>query len=295
MRVVGLVTAGNSSDVLAGCIEHHLAQGVDAFAIVHIHSDDDTPEQMRELARRPHVEALFPTLEDILSGRVMGDALDFIRTRMAADWIVYIDSDERWFSRGRSLNQKLAEASRSAVIAPRYNVVWPTPEAARDSGRSSLPLEGLPLAAFPVGLDAGAPRDLGDAPWVLTRILPKCCIRADPAISFHAGGHWAIDRASGARIADEGLADLLVAQLAFTTRERFEHKARFVQAMRARRPHEVGASSHWGWHWDRLAQLVEADSGALEAEWRAQFLSAAEARALAGREVIVDATRAFGL
>jgi hypothetical protein len=295
MKLVGLVTAGNSSDVLAGCIEHHRGLGVDAFAIVHIHSDDDTPEQIRALSRLPYVEALFPPIEEILSGRVMGNTLDFIRASMAPDWIVYIDSDERWLSRGRSLKQQLAEVNRDAVVAPRYNVVWPTPELAQDSGRSPVHADDLPIAAFPIGLEAGGRQDLDDVPWVLTRILPKCCIRADPTISFHAGGHWAIDRATGARISDEGLPELMVAQLAFTTRDRFEHKARFLQSMRATYARQVDASSHWGWHWERLARLTEADVGALETEWRRQFLSAAEAEALVGREVIVGAAEAFGL
>ena len=295
MKLVGLVTAGNSSDVLAGCIEHHRAMGVDEFLLVHVHSHDDTPERMRELARQPGVKAIFPTLEEIFSGSIVGTALDLIRSSMSADWIMYIDSDERWFSRGPGLKRALGEATYDAMIAPRYNVVWPTPEVARDSGGSRLPIEGLPLAAFPVHLADEDRESLRGAPWVLTGILPKCCIRARPDIGFYAGGHWAIDRASRARIPAGDLADTLVAQLAFTTRERFENKAKFLHWIRSQHADRAARSDHWGWHWDRLARMLEQGPEAIREEWERQFISPDAAKALVGREVIIDAARAFDL
>ena len=295
MKLVGLVTAGNSSDVLDGCIEHHREIGVDEFLVVHVHSEDDTPERMRKLSLRPDVRTIFPTLEEILSGSIVGTALDLIRSSMSADWIVYIDSDERWLSQGHDLKRDIAEARCDAVVAPRYNAVWPTPEAARDSGESSLPAAGVPIAAFPVDLGVEDRESLRGVPWVLTRIMPKCCIRARPGLGFSAGGHAAVDRNSGAPMPAGALPHVLVAQLAFTNRERFERKARFLQTIQMQHGERAAASDHWAWHWDRLARMLESGPEAIQKEWEQQFISADAAKALVGREVIIDAAQAFGL
>ena len=293
MKLVGVVTAGNSSDVLAGCIEHHRAMGVDEFLLVHVHSDDDTAEQMRAMARTPGVRVMFPTLDEAFDGTIVASALDLVRSSMSADWIIYIDSDERWLSRGRDLKRDLARATRDAVTAPRYNVVWPTPEAARHAGRSPLAIDGLPLAAFPVDLGIEDRETLRGAPWVLARIMPKCCIRALPGLDFFAGGHWAVDRATGARVPADTLHDVIVAQLAFTTRERFANKTRFLHWIRTHHGERARDSDQWAWHWDRLARMLDEGPAAIQAEWERQFLTPAAARELVGREVIIDAARAF--
>jgi len=289
MKLVGVVTAGNSSDVLVGCIDHHRAMGVDEFLLVHVYSEDDTPEQMRQLARGPGVRAIFPGMEEVVSGTIVGTALDLVRSSMSADWIVYIDSDERWLSRRHDLKLDLAQVTCDAAIAPRYNVVWPTTEAARCAGASPLAIDGLPIAAFPVDLRAEDHETLRGVPWVLTRILPKCCIRARPGIGFFAGGHWAVERETGARMPADALQDVLVAQLAFTSRERFQNKTRFLHWIRTHHGERAKNADEWGWHWDRLARMAQSHPHEIQAEWERQFLSPAAARALVGREVIIDA------
>src|SRR5579872_2761960 len=94
-RLVADVVAGNSSEVLEACLDHHRALGVDAFVVVHVYSEDDTLARVEEAARRyGDIHLFLASPEQSLSGRAHRATLEFARERLGADWIVKVDCDE---------------------------------------------------------------------------------------------------------------------------------------------------------------------------------------------------------
>lgn len=295
MRLIAFLVVGNSSDVLAGCIEHHRALGVDEFVILHIHSDDDTPQQLERLSRGSRsIHTVFASWEEAMTVSTYDLLLDRIRNELSPDWIVRFDGDERWLVSDGTLKEALDQVGSDVVTAPRYNAVWPSEAAARHVGGHVLSADDLPLAAYPVAVDF-AHRDIVDViPWVLTKVGPKSCIRAGATnIGFDTGGHYGVDQISRRQVPGVSCPNVMVAQLAFTVRERFERKLRVLGSRWA--VLRQGWSQAEGWHWDRLAQIYRQGDDAIQAEWDKQFMTPALARELVGREVIINATDAFGV
>ncbi|AGW15018.1 glycosyltransferase family 2 protein [Megalodesulfovibrio gigas] len=296
MKLVAQVIAGNSAHDLIGCFAHHRSMGVDAFIVCHWHSDDNTPELLQTLEREHAditVVQLPGNLEQILDAERA--TLDLARRKYDADWIIRIDSDERWLVQRGSLKEAVAKETQTASItAPRYNIVWPTPEAAAQADISStMALRELPLAVFPVTIDPAERSTLGGIPWVLTRVGPKCCMRACESLDFNVGGHAVINRVNKQGIPTSVATDIVIAHIAFTTLARFEIKMRAVSMIVDAAP--ANRNPNLGWHWVRLAEIFKQGPAAVEAEWRRQFMTPEAAEQLVGREVVVPGDRVFEL
>jgi hypothetical protein len=306
LRIVALLIVGNSSDILAGCIEHHRAMGVDEFVILHIHSDDDTPDQLEKLARESssihpvfasHQEAIaghtvFASHAEALAGSIYESLLDRIRRELRPDWIMRLDCDERWMVKDGTLKDTLARVSSDTITVPRYNAVWPSDAASREVGRVVLSADVVPVAADPVAVDFPTRHILDVVPWVLTKVGPKSCIRARAEISFDTGGHYGLDQTTRRTITGPCPPDLLIAQLPFTVRERFERKLRTLASLWT--VLRKGVPESQGWHWDRLARIHDQGEDAIRTEWQRQFMTPAFARDLVGRDVIRRAVDTFG-
>lgn len=290
MKLVALVIAGNSIEVLDGCIEHHRNLGVDAFVVLHIYSEDDTPKRLRELADEyKDIHLMFAEPESALHGIPFRECEEYARRTFDPDWMIQIDCDERWFVRDGLLKDVLSRARDEALTVPRYNVVWPTPADAQVSA-GSLSLDDLPIAAFPVDVAPRKADPLRGVPWVLSRDAPKSCLRVQDRAIFSLGGHAVLDRQTSFQVTHRVEPDILIAQLAFSTLERFERKVRFASWCLPRCAHLPKIA---GWHWKRLVRISEEGPEALRAEWAKQFLSREQARNLVGREVIIKGSDVF--
>ena len=293
MNLVALIIAGNSIEVLDGCIEHHRNLGVDAFVVLHIYSEDDTPKRLRELAdEHEDIHLIFADPESALHGTPFREAEEYTRKTLDPDWMIQIDCDERWFVRDGLLKDVLSRARDEALTVRRYNVVWPTPAEAVEAHVSagSLSLDDLPIAAFPVDPLPSKADPLRGVPWVLSRDAPKSCLRVQDRAIFSLGGHFVLDRQTSVRVTHRVEPDLLIAQLAFSTLERFERKVRFARWCLPRCAHLPKTA---GWHWKRLVRISDEGPEALRAEWARQFLSPEQARNLVGREVIIRGSDVF--
>lgn len=298
MRLVAQINAGNTADLIEGCIAHHRSLGVDAFVILHIHSDDNTPDLLRELENKAtDITVIYGKPENIFNQVGQRQAVDVARSVAKADWIIRVDCDERWFAREGSLKAAFEKRSeKSSIIIPRYNVVWPTPEAIGQAESSPLLLEQLNLVLFPVAPPTPVPGQdtLNGIPWVLTQIAPKSAMRGLAGLYFSQGGHAVVGGhdPESPNIEHENRSDILVAHLAFTSFAQFKSKLQGLSAWygssgpRSKNP--------WiAWHWYRLWEISRQGEEALKVEWARQFITPQTARELVGREVIVPGGQAF--
>ena len=291
MKLVAQVIAGNSAHDLIGCIEHHRNMGVDAFIICHYYSEDKTLELLRVMERE-HTDITVVRLPMIFDKTLffLRSTIELACQKYDASWIIRIDSDERWFAHRGTLKEIISkEANGTGITAPRFNIVWPKPEAAQQVDISStMALQDLPLALFPVVI---SPNELAGIPWVLTRIAPRCCMQANATFDFGIGGHNVIDRVNGAVQPTIISHNLVVAQIAFTTLARFEIKLRGILKFLEKAP--ANLNPNLGWHWTRLAKIYGQGPAAVEAEWKRQFMTPEFAKQLVGREVIASGEFAF--
>jgi hypothetical protein len=294
VQLVVIITAGNSGDVLSGCLEHHRAIGFDGFIIVHFSSEDETPSLLVRHGREDDVVVIDALASGISPDEAFQQAMQIARDRFGADWTVLLDADERLFVRGRASVKSLLGGIRDqAVVVPRFNAVWADPDEARHIGSKVLTPGELSVAAYPVSVAAEDRVDLAGIPWVLTKIGPKSLIRVVDGYGHTRGGHHGVDQRNNRPLQSASTDQAIVVQLAFTRFERFAAKLRFISSIWVNVRQKLPAAE--GWHWDRLARIVGEGPDAVRSEWRRQFMTPEQARALLGREVITKAQDAWGL
>lgn len=298
MRLVAQINAGNTSDLLEGCIAHHRALGVDAFVILHVHSDDNTPDLLRELEKKhTDITVIYGKPENIFNQVGQRQAVDVARSVAKADWIIKVDCDERWFAKEGSLKAAFEKRSEKvSIVVPRYNVVWPAPGAVGQAESTPLLLEQLDLVLFPVAPPTPVPGQdtLNGIPWVLTQIAPKSAMRGLAGLYSGQGGHMVEGDpdSDGSVTESESRFEILVAHLAFTSLTRFKSKLQGLSAW-------CGSSmprpkDPWfAWHWYRLWEISRQGEEAIRAEWLRQFITPFMARVLVGRDVVVPGGQAF--
>ena len=297
MKITACVMAGNSEHLTEGCIRHHRALGVDAFIILHMHSEDGTPAVLTALEESGDDVSVIHCPSEHRFSQVQQQAfVDQAKRETGAEWILRIDSDERWFVRNGSLKATLAAVPGpwAAVQVPRYNIVWPFPEAAATAPLSSvMALDDLSLALHPVDVPIAADDPLGGIPWVLTKIAPKCAMRNRKDLFFGMGGHAVLGGSQdGQPVESVPHPEILIAQLAFTCRAQFQRKLRWMAEWA---PNTASARSPGiAWHWDRLAAIYAQGPEAVEDEWMKQFMTPDQARIFVGRDVLVAGSAAFG-
>ncbi len=297
MKIAACISAGNTEKLTEGCIEHHRALGVDQFIILHINSYDRTPEILREIAQTSSdVEVIFGSADNQFNQNGQLGFVEYAKKATNADWILRIDSDERWFVESGSLKSALETASDEVAISvPRYNIVWDSPDRLSEAlTHRPLDLKDIPLAVFPVDTFDRHLDDLGGVPWVITRIAPKSIMRNTGDHVFTMGGHTV----KSGHDADDPVKvisrpDLFITQLAFTDFANFQNRTKWLSEW----THKTKSwrSAGTGWHWDRLGKLYAAGDQALLEEFRQQFLTPEQARRIAGHEVIVPGETVFDI
>lgn len=297
VKITACVMAGNSEHLTEGCIRHHRALGVERFIILHMHSEDGTPAVLAALEESGDDVSVIHCPPEHRFSQVQQQAfVDQAKRETGADWIIRIDSDERWFVRNGSLKETLAAipGSCSALQVPRRNIVWPSPEAVDFARMSSvMTLDGLSLALYPIEVPGTADDPLGGIPWVLTKIAPKCVMLNREDLFFGMGGHAVLGGSPyGQPVEPVSHPDILIAQLAFTCRAQFERKLRWMEKWSPNTAAARGAGI--AWHWDRLAAIHAQGPEAVEDEWMRQFMTPDQARILVGRDVLVAGSAVFG-
>jgi hypothetical protein len=274
-------------------IERHLrhlqAIGVDRIVVTDTGSTDGTVETLQAFADRGEIVLLRVGREhpDALqfANRMLRYTLDEIRP----DWILFGDADEFHVPRSGSLRDALDAATADVLRVPRFNVpvgatgpLWPA-----DLGPAHH--AGLQLIVRQIA----DPQDRLQAdprtPWILGRIVPKIIARADAVrAGIRMGGHRPLPQA-GAAPASPLSADVLIAHLAISGRQRFLRKLDNIRLLFASVEDRFPPGE--AWHWRRWLQLAE--QGRAGEEYERQVFDGATLAALHAAGTVMSAAEWF--
>lgn len=140
MRFVVTVMVRDEVDVIAGMIEHTLAQGPDLIIVTDNGSVDGTTDVLNRYASLGLIELHHDPVHRKQQGTVVTGMARRARTEHAADWVINADADEFWVPADPSLTLREAleriPLSLNAFTAPVTNLVGQP--AQRGSGFSRL-------------------------------------------------------------------------------------------------------------------------------------------------------------
>lgn len=269
MSIAAHVGVKDEIELLPHCLTHLLAIGVDRLLVTDMGSTDGSWEWLQEAASG------LPLSLDRMDDRAPGVLADWParvgrRARdCGADWVFFLDADEWPLPRDGSLAGCTSLASADLLVVDRFNV--PPGESAMHVLANARP-DGYRDVALIVHRIADLRqhlRDSPEAPWILSVPGPKALVRPAFIDKLAIGGHD-VEPPPGVVPRRQRPADLVIAHLPFTTRERFRRKVDNVAAAVA--ANESVFSGRVGWHWRRWLAMRE--QGLLDAEFDRQRLEA---------------------
>jgi len=180
--------------------------------------------------------------------------------KVAADWVLFLDADEFWLPATGSLRDTAALARAQVLTVERFNAVLlpdgvafaapPVPERYPD-----ILLHTRVIPHFNDHMLANP-----DTPWISGVPAAKVMARVGLVEQVAMGGHDIVS-ATGAAVRERA-ADLLIAHLPYTSRERFERRLANIAEFFRHSPDYL--SGQQGWHWRRLHALWREGRGAEE-------------------------------
>lgn len=119
MLLYGISMVRNEADIIRTNVLYHLSAGLDRIFIFDDGSTDGTDRILKKLARDPRVRwTSGGSNPDFRQGEVFTE-LAREAHQEGADWVVPIDADDFWYTRGGSLKGVLARSS-AAVLEVRH-------------------------------------------------------------------------------------------------------------------------------------------------------------------------------
>jgi hypothetical protein len=188
-----------------------------------------------------------------------------------ADWLLFQDADEYWIPATGNLKECTALEDANMLSVDRFHmplvrgaVIEYPPIPPDRYGRLDLVVKSVPNFRDFM-------RKNPTASWILGIPVRKVMVRPSLVASVTQGGHDAV--AIDGHLFERSVpADLLIAHLPFTTRDRFARKVANI-----RRNIEIHDNAYWGniaWHWRRWIALADKEGISAEFE-RSGFDSAA--------------------
>lgn len=287
MRLAAVVGVIDEVELIEGCIEHLMQIGVERVLVFDRGSTDGTLELAAGLAKTQPVDIHRSSLEephgaDIASGIQLTWARD-----VGADWVLFLDADEKWIVATGRLDEHLELAKADVVSVRRFNVVVTAEGPRIPTDITSASLESLDLFVEPRQVPAEADIGAPDVRWIRAAPMAKVAVRPTRVAAIAPGQHGGIS-GDGTVVTPDEAEHLLIAHLPFTTFERFERKARNVAETIRRHPDYFEGLQ--GWHWRRWAGLSEEG---LRKEFDAQLVDEREVSALRERGSIRSAAELF--
>lgn len=285
MRIAAHLGVKDEVELIEDAIAHLRSIGVDHIVAVDSYSTDGTADILAR--HRNDDDFWFIQLDDLEPD---GDDKRWLRRNLEAiagvraDWIIFLDADERWLPATGSLRDCASLAKSDMLSVPRFNVVL------APNGPVLPPLPGpadydrILLYADSIPGFRGHLLDNPDTPWIRGAPSPKAMARPGRIVGLTDGMHDII--------ADDHLAlrrnrpdDLVIAHLAFTTLPRFERKIANIRKQLA--VHDEYCGHSLAWHWRRWLAL--ADAGKSAEEFQRQVLAPAGIAAARNDGVILSA------
>jgi glycosyltransferase involved in cell wall biosynthesis len=285
MRIAAHLGVKDEVELIEDAIAHLRSIGVDHIVAVDSFSTDGTADILAQ--HRNKDDFWFVQLDDLVPDET-GDM--WLQQNMAAiadvraDWIIFLDADERWLPVTGSLRDCAGLAYSDVLTVPRYNVVLtpngptlpPLPDSS-DYQNTLLFIE--PIPGFRTHL-----RFNPKTPWIRGVPGPKVMARSERIGGLIDGMHDIV-ASDGPPLRYRVPDDLLIAHLPFTTLPRFEQK--IVNIRQSIAIHDAYWGEALAWHWRRWLAL--ADEGRIDEEFALQVYDAEEITTLLSSGIIRSA------
>jgi hypothetical protein len=283
MRIAAHLGVKDEVELIEDAIAHLRAIGVDQIVAVDGFSTDGTTDILAQHSNRDDFR--FVQVDDLEP-----DANIWLRRNLDAiagidaDWIIFLDADERWLPATGSLHDCAGLAEVDVLHVPRFNVVlgadgltMPSLPSPGDYANALLYVE--PIPRFRLHLQANP-----DTPWIRGVPVPKAMARPERIAGLFAGMHDIIPT-DGPPLRKQRPDDLVIAHLPFSTLPRFERKIENIR--RSLQVHDEYCGETIAWHWRRWLAL--ADAGRIGEEFERQKLDAAGILKLRGESIVRSA------
>ena len=272
MRIAAHLGVKDEAELIEDTIAHLRGIGVDHIVAVDSFSTDGTADILAR--HRSKDDFKFVQFDDLAPDENGENWLNFNLQAIAdvrADWIIFLDADERWLPATGSLRDCASLKHADVLTVPRYNVVLaangptlpPMPSAA-DYADTLLFVEPIPEFRNHLRFN---PR----TPWIRGVPGPKAMARTKRIGGLIDGMHDVIAN-DGPPLRHLVPDDLLIAHLPFTTLARFQQKIANIR--RAIAVHDAYLGEGLAWHWRRWLAL--ADEGKIGDEFARQIFDAEE-------------------
>jgi glycosyltransferase involved in cell wall biosynthesis len=268
MRIAAHLGVKDEVELIEDAITHLRAIGVDHIVAVDGFSKDGTADILAQ--HRNKDDFWVVRLDDLEpDGKVwLQRNLEAI-AGVRADWMLFLDADERWLPATGSLHDCAGLAQADMLSVARFNVVlaengamMPASVATSDYDDILLYVEAIP--GFRTHLD-----DHPDTPWIRGVPGRKAMARPERIGGLTDGMHDIVAN-DGPPLRQHKPDDLLIAHLPFTTLPRFERKVANIR--RSLLVHDEYCGDSLAWHWRRWLALD--DAGRTEEEFEHQAVDA---------------------
>lgn len=255
LTFAAVVGVKDEVELVAGCIAHLRAIGVDAIRVIDSGSTDGTIELLQGLLAGPDLSLAHHSDQD-------PDSAAWSRTAAAlgresgADWVLFLDADEFWIPAGVTVQSIPGLSALDVLTVDRFNV--PLDAQGLRTADRSLP-SGSDLELIVDSLpDFRARMDRDPAlPWIQIVPAPKVMARAG-RIAHVIDGFHDILPTPGPPLRRARAGDVVVAHVPFSTLPRFSQKVRNIRNVFA--VHDAYCGADMAWHWRRLLACTDEDS-----------------------------------
>lgn len=288
MIVAANIGVRDEVELIEPHLRHLQALGVDRIVVADTGSVDGTLEVLERWESTGDIDLLRIDQSDASAAfHFAARVLEYTLQRHAPDWVLFGDADEFPIPRTGDLRGLLQASDVDLLQVPRLNVAAGPdgPWWASDLGPAGH--AELQLIVRPRQDPRRHLQDHPDAAWILGAVQPKVIARP---VALRAGlimgAHAAV--AQGLRQVDAG-ADLLLAHVAVSSRDRFLQKMANIDDVFRRAGHLYKGAQ--AWHWRRWHDLWQ--RGEAEAEYERQLFDAPRLAALRSEGVVASAAEWF--
>jgi Glycosyl transferase family 2 len=286
MKIVVSLGVKDEADLIAWSLEHLFAIGVDFVVVCDIESSDGTTDVLERYRSRGKI--WYFQLGQHASQEEWERANFELLAQTDADWVVFLDADEFPLPATGQLRDSTAFARADVVTLDRFNVPL-------CSARPTLPARLTPehydelmLVVDPVAENWQWLETAPSLSWLLSPILPRVAARPDCIAGLTLGAHDVVPPA-GRPVRRERARDLVVAHVAFTTRQRFARKVANIRENLGF--HSTTFPEGSALHWRRWAALPDPES--VQEEFERMLLDPQTVAQLRKRGVIRSASEHF--
>lgn len=268
-RLVAIVGVCDEIEIIGRCLDHLERQGVESIVVVDMLSRDGTRELLRQRRDAGRIALVERDNGDAAEAAHFG--VECARRLWNPTWIMLQDADEFCLAASGDLRQAIASRPCGVFQIPRFNACLCSKLLSAFAEPGALAVGTLDLWAGSRRLSREAMDQDPSVRWSAARPAPKVVAAADLIAAVAPGGHAILDE-QGNVVPAATATDLLVVHVPFLSFARFAKKmARAKDLIAGNRSYFKGTT---GWHWHRWVEIL--DSGALEEEYRRQYLDDAD-------------------